>query len=78
MTDNYLETMHTARHFRECLFMPQLVERRGWNGAADDAAMVAKARAQVAELQAQYVKPEGREDKLAAMRTVMERAAKEL
>jgi trimethylamine:corrinoid methyltransferase-like protein len=78
MTDNYLETMHTARHFRECLFMPKLIERRGWNGAADDEAMIAKARAQVAELLGQYVKPEGREEKLAAMRRVIERAGKEL
>jgi polyhydroxyalkanoate synthesis regulator phasin len=67
MTDNYLETLHTARHFRDNLWMPQLVDRRGWNGAADDAAMIERARAQVADLRAQYVKPEGREEKLAAM-----------
>lgn len=78
MTDNYLETMHTARHFRENLWMPQLVDRRGWNGAADDAAMIERARAKVAELRAQYVKPEGRGEKLAAMRAVMERAGEEL
>jgi len=77
MTDNYLETMHTARNFRQNLWMPQLIERRGWNGAADDAAMIARAQAKVAELLGQYVKPEGREDKLEQMRRVMERAAQE-
>jgi len=78
MTKNYLETFYTARHFRENLWLPELIERKGWNGAADDAALIARAQNKLAELRAQYVKPEGREDKLAALRAVMERAAREL
>jgi trimethylamine:corrinoid methyltransferase-like protein len=75
---SYLETEHTLRHFREQLWLPTILERAGYGGPEHDQRVVARARAQIDELLASYRKPEGREDQLAAMRAVMERARREL
>jgi len=75
---NYLQSDHTLRHFRECLWLPKLIERSGWNGFADEAQVLEKTKAKVRDLLAQYQKPEGREDQLAAMREVFERARRAL
>lgn len=75
---NYLQSRHTLEHFREALWLPQLVERGGWRGPGDDEALLDRAQAQVEDTLRQYSKPEGREEQLAAMRAVMARAAEEL
>jgi trimethylamine--corrinoid protein Co-methyltransferase len=71
---NYLQTDHTLRHFRECLWLPAIVERSGWNGFAEEAKTVEKTKAKLRELLAAYEKPAGRDDQLAAMRRVFDRA----
>jgi trimethylamine--corrinoid protein Co-methyltransferase len=71
---NYLQSEHTLRHFREALWLPAILDRSGWNGAEHEARVLAKAQEQVNALVAQYRKPEGREDQLAALRAVIDRA----
>jgi trimethylamine:corrinoid methyltransferase-like protein len=75
---NYFETEHTLRHFRSSLWLPELIERSGWNGAADEKKVLDKTQQRVNDLIAQYEKPTGREEQLAAMRAVVERARREL
>jgi trimethylamine:corrinoid methyltransferase-like protein len=75
---NYLEARHTLEHFRECLWLPEFVDRSGYAGPQSDEAALAAARARVQELVASVEKPEGREDKLEAMREVMAAARREL
>ncbi|MFQ5809110.1 MAG: trimethylamine methyltransferase family protein [Armatimonadota bacterium] len=75
---NYLETEHTLRNFRECLWLPELIDRSGWNGAANEDKMLRKAHSRAESLVGEYTKPEGREEKLVAMREVVERARKHL
>lgn len=71
---NYLETQHTLRHFRDCLWLPRIIERVRWNGAETEARAIEAAKVKLRELIAQYRKPEDREERLAAMRQVYERA----
>ncbi len=75
---SYLHTTHTLKNFRENTWLPELIDRSGWNGAESDQALVAKARQKVEELIAAYVKPEVDPDKLARMREIVERARLEL
>ncbi len=75
---NYLEVIHTLEHFRSCLWLPELIERAGWNGFEGEAQVLQKTQDKVNSLVAEYVKPEGRDDKLAAMRSVVAKARKEL
>ncbi len=76
-TENYISTAHTAANVRVASWAPDLLSRSGWSPEADDEAR-AKALKRVKEITAQYVKPEGREDKLAKAKTVLERARKHL
>ncbi len=75
---NYLETEHTLDNFRESLWLPRFIDRSGWDGPENEEQVLQKAQAKVDSLGGEYVKPEGREDKLAAMRAVVERARKQL
>jgi len=75
---NYMETEHTLTHFRGSLWLPQLIHRAGWAGFGDEKDVLDRTQAKIDELVSQYVKPEGREDKLEAMRAVYERARREL
>ena len=64
--------------FRSSLWLPRFVDRSGWNGAPSDQAMLDKAQKHINDLLAQYKKPEDREEKLAAMRKVVNRARRAL
>jgi trimethylamine:corrinoid methyltransferase-like protein len=75
---SYLHTAHTSRNYRRHTWMPDLIDRAGWNGAESDAALVAAARRKVDELIASYHKPAVDTDKLRRMRAVVERARREL
>lgn len=74
----FIETEHTLRHFRSTLWLPQLMDRSGWNGFETEEAALQKAQAKVNELIASYEKPEVDDDKLAKLREVVERARKAL
>jgi len=74
---NHLATPHTLAHFRS-LWLPAYIDRKGWNGAASDRAMLDRAQGRVVELLAEYRQPEGREDQLARLREVVERARPQL
>lgn len=78
LSGNYFETDHTLAHFRSSVWLPELLDRSGWNGFAAEEEVLAKTRARVNDLISQYEKPDGREDQLAAMRQVVERAKREL
>ena len=75
---SHMMTEHTLRHFRQCMWLPELIDRAGWGGPDAEAAILAKARARFQDLLGQYQKPQVDPDKLAAMRQVVERARKEL
>ncbi|MBM3474848.1 MAG: hypothetical protein FJX75_16415 [Armatimonadetes bacterium] len=75
---NYLQSDHTLRHFRDCLWLPKIMNRSGWNGCEDETQTLARTAENVRDLLAKYRKPEGREDQLAAMREVFGRAKKAL
>jgi len=75
---NYLVADHTARNFRRCLWLPELIDRSGWRGSESEEAAIGRALGRVGELLGQYRKPEGREDQLAAMREVLDRARRHL
>jgi trimethylamine:corrinoid methyltransferase-like protein len=75
---NHMLSEHTLQHFRANLWLPQLVDRSGWNGPASDRALLDKAQARINALLAGYHKPEGRADYLARMRQVIERARRAL
>jgi trimethylamine:corrinoid methyltransferase-like protein len=76
-SQNHLTAAHTLAHFRE-LWCPSLIARSGWTGAAGDRELLDKAQAQVDDLLAAYRKPAGREDQLARLRVVVERARRDL
>lgn len=71
---SHLETMHTARRFRDSLWLPELMDRSGYRGFEAEQAILDETADRVDALLAEYEKPEGREDELAAMREVVERA----
>ena len=75
---SYLHTTHTRRNYREHTWLPELIDRSGWNGAESDEALVAKAQKKVKEMIASYQKPEVDPDRLAQMREIVERARREL
>ena len=75
---SYLETEHTLGHFRSCLWLPELIDRSGWNGHDWEDEILRKAQRKVNQLIAEHKKPEGREEKLAKMRQVVRRAKMEL
>ncbi len=75
---DHLRSDHTLRHFRSALWLPEFIERAGYEGPDQDREMLDKAQAKMTALLAEYEKPEGREEQLAEMRKVVERARKEL
>ncbi len=75
---SHLETERTARRFRDSLWLPRLVDRAGYAGHTRENTLLAAAAEEVDRLLAAYEKPEGREDRLAAMREVVQRASREL
>ena len=75
---NYLETEHTLKHFRTAVWLPDLLTRCGWEGPETEARVVQKAHARVQDLIASHEPPDFDEDKLAAMRGVVDRARREL
>lgn len=75
---SYLETQHTLRRYRSCLWIPEFVDRSGWNGFEEETRVLDKVQEKVDALLAEYTKPDGREDQLAAMRAVADRAKREL
>jgi len=75
---NYLEMEHTLSRFRECLWMPRLISRSGWDGPECERALLLRAQQQARELLAAYRKPDKDPDMLARMRRVLDRARKEL
>ncbi len=75
---NYLSTGHTLRHYRANTWMPPFTNRSGYQGCQSDEEAMAKAKAKVKEMLAQYVKPEKDPAMLAELRRIVDRARKEL
>jgi trimethylamine--corrinoid protein Co-methyltransferase len=74
---NYFESTHTLQNFRQNVWLPQMIDREGWKGYARDEELLNKAQAKFEDLLAQYEKPAVDPDRLAAMRAIMDRAAKD-
>lgn len=75
---SHLETIHTLKNFRTCLWLPDIVDRSGWNGFETENKVLEKAKRKVEELLSLYKKPVGREEKISRMQVVIEKAKKEL
>ncbi len=75
---SHLETIRTAMRFRDSVWLPQLIDRSGYAGFEREAEILARTADQVDALLDAYEKPEGREDQLAEMRRVVDRAREEL
>ncbi|MGI5817806.1 MAG: trimethylamine methyltransferase family protein [Armatimonadota bacterium] len=75
---SHLETMHTARRFRDSLWLPELIDRSGYAGFEHEEEILRKTADRVDDLIARYEKPEGREEQLAEMRAIVERARAQL
>ena len=78
MSANHLQSLQTAQFFRQSLWLPKVVDRAGWTGAAGDKQLLEKTQAAMNKMLQEYQKPEGREDQLAEMRRIVERARREL
>ncbi|MFH0795774.1 MAG: trimethylamine methyltransferase family protein [Candidatus Omnitrophota bacterium] len=74
---NYLETEHTLKNFRSCLWQPELFNPEGWTPESEEK-ILEKAKKRVNELVAQYRKPEIDPDKIGKAREVVERAKRKL
>lgn len=74
MTRSHLDTEHTLNRFRSSLWLPELIDRTGWRGAEGDRSMLDRAQDEIDRLLSTYRKPEGREDQLEKMRSIVERA----
>ncbi|MFO7947922.1 MAG: trimethylamine methyltransferase family protein, partial [Armatimonadota bacterium] len=75
---NHLQSMHTAKNFRDHLWLPEFYDRSGWAGVPSEKEACDKAQAKVNELLFSYQKPEGREEQLEEMRAVVESARGDL
>lgn len=75
---NYLESEHTLNHFRSSLWIPELIDRSGWNGFEWEEETLDKTQGKVDKLISQYRKPEADLDKLVRIRKVVEKARKNL
>jgi len=78
LTTNFLQSEHTLRNYRANCWIPELIDRSGWRGQQSEAQVVDAARHKFHSLLEQYEKPEGREEQLAALRAIIERARGEL
>ena len=71
---SHLETMRTAKRFRDSLWLPKLIDRSGYAGFEREEVILADCADRVDELLVEYEKPEGREEQLTEMRAIVERA----
>ncbi len=76
--ESHLGTMRTAKRFRDSVWLPRFMDRSGYAGHAREDELLEKAAGEVDRLLATYEKPEGREDQLAEMRAIVERAKRAL
>ena len=68
----------TLPAFCSSLCLPHILERSGWNGIETEKRILEKVQNKVEELVKSYQKPEGREEKLAKMRKIINKAKKDL
>jgi trimethylamine:corrinoid methyltransferase-like protein len=73
-----LESDHTVKHFRDCVYLPRLLDRLGYGGGEHDRVIVRKAQDKIKQLLAAYRKPAVDPAILARMRAVADRAKKYL
>jgi len=75
---SYMDQDHTLEHFRDDTWLPPTIDRSGYAGPEWEQGVLDRLQAKVDELIASHRKPEGRGDKLARMREVVERARADL
>jgi trimethylamine:corrinoid methyltransferase-like protein len=75
---SHLETMRTAKRFRDSLWLPDLIDRSGYAGFEREDEILQETADRVDALLTEYEKPTGREDELAEMRKIVERARAEM
>jgi len=75
---NHLQARHTLFNFRKCLWLPEFIDRAGWNGFDDEERILGRTQRRVDELISAYSKPYVDSDKLTKMREIAKRAQREL
>jgi len=75
---NHLSTEHTLHHYRRNLWCPPLIVRTGWNGVAEEEAVLERVRLKAEGMIASYRNPNVDPDKLARMRQIVEIARKKI
>lgn len=75
---NYLQARHTLSNFRKCLWLPELIDRAGWNGYDDEERILERTQKKVNDLISEYSKPDVDGNKLSKMREIAKRAQREL
>ena len=75
---NHLSTEHTLRHYLHTLWLPEFIDRSGWDGFEQEEDILRKAQRKVNALIEEYKKPDVDKGKLAEMREVVERAKRKL
>jgi trimethylamine--corrinoid protein Co-methyltransferase len=78
ISTSHLQTMHTATRFRDSVWLPKLIDRSGYAGFEREEEILEECADRVDALLAEYEKPEAREDALAEMRAIIDRAREDL
>jgi trimethylamine--corrinoid protein Co-methyltransferase len=75
---SHLTTDHTALNFRSSLWLPEFIGRAGWTGSEGEQALLQRLKERSESLVVEAPSPENREGELAKMRSVLERARRDL
>jgi trimethylamine--corrinoid protein Co-methyltransferase len=75
---SHVSTDHTALNFRSSLWLPQFIERSGWAGSEDEQVLLQRLKEKAGSLAVEAPSPRDREDELVKMRSVLERARRDL
>lgn len=74
LSRNYLQARHTLNNYRKYLWLPELIDRAGWNGFDNEQNILEKTQKKVENLISTYEKPEVDKNKLSKMREIVKRA----
>jgi len=75
---SYMNQDHTLNHFRDDTWLTPTIDRSGYNGPEWEQGVLDRLQDKVESLISGYQKPTGRDEQLAKMRAVVERARTEL
>lgn len=78
LTGSYMDQDHTLEHFRDDTWLPETLDRSGYAGPEWEKRVLDRLQRKVEELLGAYRKPTDRDDRLAELRILVDRARREL